>query len=136
MSAPKSDLSKINEKIEEAKKIVRNIEDEYRLKAFEVVLNFLLKKGELEKEVRVKPHRDEKITEFKGLHERIIELREEGFFSEPKNLNDVMKELKNRGYYYGNSDVGRGLLRLTRKKELRRLVKNVEGKEIFVYTLP
>lgn len=67
---------------------------------------------------------------------RITALKDEGFFDKPKDTKEVRKALKDRGYPYTFQTVSIGLLRLVRKKELRRIVEEKEGKEVYVYVIP
>ena len=68
------------------------------------------------------------------LHERILELSSEGYFKDPKSANEIRAELRNRGYAYTFSSLGMGLLALTRKKALRRILERKGEKTLYLYT--
>ena len=61
---------------------------------------------------------------------RIVELRESGFFKEPKRPEQVRSELKTLGHHHNASDVRMGLLRLAQKRELRRIQ---EAENVYLY---
>jgi hypothetical protein len=63
-----------------------------------------------------------------GVTEYLLEAREEGFFSEPRSLNDVKEALETRAHIYPTTTLSPALFRLVRKKELRR-IKDTEDKQ-------
>lgn len=67
---------------------------------------------------------------------RISALIAEDFFQSPKTTKEVKVALKEKGYTYSFQRVSISLMRLVRKKYLRRLREEREGKEIFVYVNP
>jgi hypothetical protein len=71
---------------------------------------------------------------YVGLPGRILNLRDDGFFQNPRTLSEVWSALRERGFYYDRDQVGMALLRLVRRKELRRVFD--EGKKQFVYIYP
>ena len=52
---------------------------------------------------------------------RILELRAEGFFAEPRSSAEVRERLRTDGYHHNAGDIRMALLRLAQNKELRRL---------------
>lgn len=51
----------------------------------------------------------------------LLELIEEGFFGEPKELGQVAAALSERGHFYPVTTLSPAMLRLVRKKKLRRM---------------
>jgi ABC-type Fe3+ transport system substrate-binding protein len=89
---------------EDIKNILKN--HEKRISALEGIL----------KEKPQKPK-----VEYTGIPVRILELRDEGFFKNPKKVEEVRQALKDKGFYYEWAQIGMALLRLVRAKELRRI---------------
>lgn len=71
-----------------------------------------------------------------GIQGRILLLKDEDNFKEPKTVSNIQKLLGEKGFIYKYDDVGVALLRLVRKGFLRRVRQKKEGKEIFVYVKP
>ena len=71
-----------------------------------------------------------------GTQGRILELRSDRFFAEPRRLEQVLEELQIKGYHHNKSDVRMGLLRLARKKLLRRIPYGTGKQETFLYVDP
>jgi len=71
-----------------------------------------------------------------GTQARILELRDEKFFSDPRRLEQVLEELKIRGYHHNKSDVRMSLLRLARKKALRRIPLGEGRQRMYLYVNP
>ena len=67
---------------------------------------------------------------------RITALFDAGFFQSPKMAKEVKTKLKEAGYTYDIQRVSIGLMRLVRKKYLRRLTEERDGKEVYVYVNP
>jgi hypothetical protein len=67
---------------------------------------------------------------------RIAALIDTGFFQSPKMAREVKAALKESGYTYDFERVSIGLMRLVRKKYLRRLTEEREGKDVYVYVNP
>lgn len=67
---------------------------------------------------------------------RITSLLDTGFFQSPKKATEVMTKLKETGYTYDIQRVSIGLMRLVRKRSLRRLTEERNGKEVYVYVVP
>jgi len=125
----------IKKKIRHALKITEDVEPEYKKFAFAAVLGYLLQKGKIAPKAEVKPIARKEIKRL-TLNERILELRDEGFFKEPKSLGDVGAELRNRGYLYSVAHVNVALLRLLRKRGLRRVLEIKAKKKMFLYVNP
>jgi len=71
-----------------------------------------------------------------GTQGRIVGLRAEDFFSEPRRLEQVLEELRVKGYHHNKSDVRMSLLRLARKKLLRRIPFGSGRQRTFLYVNP
>ena len=71
-----------------------------------------------------------------GTQVRILDLRDEGFFAEPRRLEQVLEELRIRGYHHNKSDVRMSLLRLARKKSLRRIPLGEGRQRMYLYVNP
>lgn len=122
-------MENLKKKIEEAKKIVKDVESEYREAAFTAVLTRLLMEG-VEEKIKKKPK-----VERVGLPVEIIEIRNKGFFKESKTVEETRQALKKHGRSYPIDRVGMALLRLARKRELRRFKEERNGK-VLVYAYP
>ena len=68
-----------------------------------------------------------------GTQARILDLRDERFFAEPRRLEQVLEELRIRGYHHNKSDVRMSLLRLARKKSLRRIPLGEGRQRMYLY---
>lgn len=102
--------------------------------AEETEINKILKDHEkrifvLESIIKPKKIKHEKIKKAKkSLPDHIIELREIGFFSQPKTVEDTHKKVQ--GTYPCELDrVRMALLRLANKRELRKTTKIINNKK-------
>lgn len=64
---------------------------------------------------------------------RILDLKTEGYFKDPRLPSEVKSELRVRGFHHNPSDVRMALLRLAQDKTLRRLN---DGGNNFRYAQP
>jgi hypothetical protein len=71
-----------------------------------------------------------------GTQARILELSDDRFFGEPRRLEQVIEELRIRGYHHNKSDVRMSLLRLARKKALRRIPLGEGRQRMYLYVSP
>jgi hypothetical protein len=71
-----------------------------------------------------------------GTQARVLELRDEKFFNDPRRLEQVLEELRIRGYHHNKSDVRMSLLRLARKKALRRIPLGEGRQRMYLYVNP
>jgi hypothetical protein len=71
-----------------------------------------------------------------GTQARIMELRDDHFFAEPRRLEQVLEELRVKGYHHNQSDVRMSLLRLARKKALRRIPLGEGRQRMYLYVTP
>lgn len=76
-----------------------------------------------------------KVAEPKGKHkltDHIIELRENGFFAQPKTADETHAKLQ-ESYHCEPNRVAVALLRLSRRRQLRRATKVSDKKEYQAY---
>jgi len=66
---------------------------------------------------------------------RILSLRDDGFFSQPRSLGEVKAALAERGWHYPQENLGTPLTRLVQKKFLRRAQVANGGKKLWKYSL-
>jgi hypothetical protein len=67
---------------------------------------------------------------------RILDLRSDNFFREPRRLEEVLEELRIKGYHHNKSDIRMSLLRLARKKMLRRIALGEGRQRMYLYVSP
>lgn len=67
-----------------------------------------------------------------GLPDKIIALRDKGFFSQPKTARDVQAKL-NPTYVCEVDRASTALLRLVERKKLRKASKQIDGKKQVAY---
>lgn len=68
----------------------------------------------------------------KNLPDYILELRNAGFFKEPRSGNEVHAALQDK-YHCQSDRVQMALLRMQRRKHLRKTNKAIDGKEQVAY---
>jgi hypothetical protein len=71
-----------------------------------------------------------------GTQARILDLRSDNFFREPRRLEEVLEELRIKGYHHNKSDIRMSLLRLARKKLLRRIALGEGRQRMYLYVSP
>jgi hypothetical protein len=71
-----------------------------------------------------------------GTQSRILDLRTDDFFRDPRRLEEVLEELRIKGYHHNKSDVRMSLLRLARKKLLRRIALGEGRQRTYLYVSP
>jgi hypothetical protein len=71
-----------------------------------------------------------------GTQARILSLRSDNFFRDPRRLEEVLEELRIRGFHHNKSDVRMSLLRLARKKSLRRIPLGEGRQRMYLYVDP
>jgi hypothetical protein len=116
-------------------------EGELKVKAFEVILNNLLRSGE--DETAVGPAAPAVISPRKGMptaraaaastRDRILVLKAEGFFSKSRTIGEVRDQLATRGWLYPLSSLS-GPLQLLASDELRRQKVSDGGKKVWKYS--
>jgi hypothetical protein len=71
-----------------------------------------------------------------GTQARILSLQSDKFFRDPRRLEQVLEELRIRGFHHNKSDVRMSLLRLARKKSLRRIPLGEGRQRMYLYVDP
>ena len=126
--------------VKQAESAVASVKDpELRRAAFEKILDDLLSSPLDEvpsrKPVRAGKRRVKKqiSAEQRGPRAYICEMKEDGFFTEPKTISEVKAELANRGHHVPLTSLSGPLQKLCQSKELRRQ-KAGDKKKTFVYS--
>ena len=85
--------------------------------------------SKLEETSKEKPVR-KIVSKRKSIRDLLIELKNEGFFKQPKHLKEIVDKLASRGYHYQPSSLTEPLQRAVRNRVLGRIKK--EGKWAYV----
>ena len=120
-----------------------------KLKSFEVILGKLLDaadtsvgkilspKESISKRVVVKNKGQEDRGEVPdSCPDRVLALREEGFFKTPRALNEIRDELQLHGWTYPITSLSGPVQRLVQKRELRRMLGSDEKRKSYTYVAP
>lgn len=113
----------LEEKIIKAKKIVEklNLAEPYKSITYRALLDKFL--YEEDKESVAKPVVQKKLK-FRGKKtstvENILNLKEEGFFSSPKSLREIIEKFKSKDYHYHPADLTDPLRRIIRSGQLKK----------------
>ena len=138
------DTKKIIELRRQAEKAVEDMRDgEFKLKAFEVILNHLLSPGKAEPGLessgapKAKPGKYKSADiDSESIAGRILVLKDEGFTKAPKTIGEIRAELQAHGWHYPVTTLSGELIRLVQKRKLRRQKVKVGNKLIWQYTNP
>jgi hypothetical protein len=146
------DTNKLIEARKKAEQAVADMADgELKLKAFGMFLEKLLSAdnsgdsgfgSRKRTKGRARAGRDASETQKKdaapagSVPARIIELKEEGFFTEERGIREIQDELRTHGWRYDLTALSGPLMRLVRKRDLRRLQVNDGNKAIYKYFNP
>lgn len=137
------DAKKLVEIRRHAEKAVEDMADgEVKVKAFEVILNHLLKGDDTlhaeadETKNEPKAKRAAKDTTERTIGGRILVLRNEGFFKNQKTIGETREELRVHGWHYPLTTLSGTLQGLVRKRELRRERGKQGNKNILKYSNP
>ncbi len=68
--------------------------------------------------------------------ERVLALRDEGFFGSQRGLGEALVELKNHGWVYPITSLSGTLQGLVQKGELRRMLVKDGKKRVYKYVAP
>jgi len=138
------DAKTIIELRKQAEKAVADMQDgEFKLKAFEVILNHLLSPGISESmsdsttvpKAGVKQRLSVDI-ESESTAGRILVLKDEGFMRSPKTIGQIRAELQAHGWHYPATTLSGELIKLVQKRKLRRQKGKVGKRNIWLYTNP
>jgi hypothetical protein len=138
------DAKKLIELRKQAEKAVDDMQDgEFKLKAFEVILNHLLSPGKTEptsgkhRDTRAQQEKYESTeTDSESTGGRILVLKDEGFMKSPKTIGEIRGELQAHGWHYPVTTLSGELLKLVQKRKLRRQRVKVGNKLIWQYSNP
>jgi hypothetical protein len=139
------DAKKLIELRKQAEKAVQDMPDgEFKLKAFEVILNHLLAPGkaQLTSESQSEaPQRKVVSNEIedadaKSTQGRILVLKAEGFFKKPQSIGRTRSELVAHGWHYAVTTLSGELIQLVQKRKLRRQRGKEGNRQVWLYTNP
>jgi hypothetical protein len=130
------DAKRLIELRKEAEKAVSEMPDgDLKLKAFEVILNHLITSSLSPPVAQPGAKKADKATvqvsdDFpsESVSGRVMVLKEEGFFKNPKSLAEIREELQAHGWRYPNTTLAPALIRLCGKKRVLRRERTREGK--------
>lgn len=131
----------------QAQKAVSDMSDgDLKLKAFEVILNHLLessKVGPSERRVQDRSGPTDSNEKRAGrsrqptsVGERILALRNQGFFKQLRGIGDVREGLGAHGWHYPLTALSGALQQLVRRGELRRQKTSEGKKRVWKYSNP
>jgi hypothetical protein len=138
------DAKKLIELRKQAERAVEDMQDgEFKLKAFEVILNHLLSPGKTVptsdgSEVLKKPpgRHEPAEVDLESTGGRILVLKDEGFMKSPKTIGEIRAELQAHGWHYPVTTLSGELLKLVQKRKLRRQRSKVGKKLVWQYSNP
>jgi hypothetical protein len=136
------DIKQIKSILKTAEKAAKTIGDkEMRLKAFEIVLSSILRTPQLSSRSGMvaespKPRATVKQTRASSTSDRILLLRDEGFFVAPRTLAQVREELKRHAWHYPLTTLSGPIANLVSKRELRRVREKEGKKSVWKYAIP
>ena len=129
---------KVTEAYNEAKKLVKNFDSEFKSAAFNVIFELLL----LENKIAVTETKTRKLSgkrsvkigssNKQGPMEQLKDLVSDDFFSTKRSMKDILAELDLRGHRYQATNLTRQLNTLVRNKNLRR-TKKKKGKKTVIH---
>jgi len=118
-------------------------EGDIKVKAFETILTHLLSsptQGQPEPRTKSKPQPAEKPRAKESAtssSERILSLKQEGFFKTQKSIAEIRAELKKNGWHYPVTSLSGRLQALVQKRHLRREnVDDADGRKGWKYSNP
>lgn len=136
------DAKKLIELRKQAEKAVEDMQDgEFKLKAFEVILNHLLAPGKAEPSqeistTKVRGKESSEGTDTESTAGRILVLKDEGFMKSPKSISQIRGELEAHGWHYPVTTLSGELMKLVQKRKLRRQKGKEGNKVVWLYTNP
>ncbi len=136
------DAKKLIELRKEAEKAVADMPDgEFKLKAFEVILNHLLAPAKAQPLSSTSAHTESAVRSSKDIEAestigRILVLKDEGFFKAPKSIGKIKAELQAHGWHYPVTTLSGELMRLVQRRKLRRQKGKEGSKTVWQYTNP
>lgn len=125
----------VTEAYNEAKKLVKNLDSEFKSAAFNVIFELLLQEnGVVAKTRKLSGKRSVKIdsSSKQGPMEQLKNLVSDDLFSTERSMKEILTKLDSRGYRYQPNDLTAQLNTLVRNKNLRRVKKKI-GKKIIIH---
>ncbi|MGB8414643.1 MAG: hypothetical protein WCE23_17660 [Candidatus Binatus sp.] len=129
----------------QAEQAVRDMPDgDLKVKAFETILNHLLSISADKSVERSPADRKSPSTQQmdstkapSSLTERILSLKNNGFFAAQRSIADIRHELKKHGWHYPVTSLSGALQSLVQKRALRReLAGDERGRKAWRYSNP
>jgi hypothetical protein len=136
------DAKKLIELRKQAEKAVKDMPDnEFKLKAFEVILSHLLAPGKPEQSLDAGSQPAHSATsstapedrDEQSAQGRILVLRAEGFFKKPQSIGKTRSELAAHGWHYPVTTLSGELIRLVQKRQLRRQRGKEGNRQVWLY---
>ena len=140
------ELQKLKELRRKAEQATSDMPDgDLKVKAFEVVLNNLLRSGEdvprdkpsqapaVAPQNRTPPARGGPVRTIRA---RILVLKADDYFSKLRTISDVREQLASRGWHYPSTALSGPLQQLVQQGELRRQRVSDAGKKAWKYSNP
>lgn len=97
------------------------------LNKIESVLKSFSKNDNLPKPTKQQKSKGKK---YSGLRGTLTEMIQDSFFDTPKELKEIMNEMKARAVFYPRTNYPDSLLRMVKEKQLRRLKENKKWKYV------
>jgi hypothetical protein len=131
-----TDLVALRRRAEQA--VADMAEGPLKVKAFEVILGFLLTSAEPAPtaEPAIGSPEGTRKKAVSSLAARVAVLAEEGFFAQPRSLAEIQLKLAEHGWHYPQTNLSTPLIRLVRQRDLRRLQLAEGNKRVWKYSLP
>lgn len=118
-----------------AQTVVVDLESEFRVPAFAVVLRFLLGSPQPPSPPSAQnTHAKKPAPATASLAGRILALKEEGFFVAQHPVNEVRDQLKRLGFHHTQAAVATKIMALVQRRELRREKVREGAKEVWKYS--
>lgn len=139
------DAKKLIELRKQAEKAVKDMPDgEFKLKAFEVILNHLLAPGKMQAQTssdagsssKHVPAPEPDTADAESAQGRILVLKAEGFFKSPRSIGQTRSELQAHGWHYPVTTLSGELMKLVQRRRLRRQRGKEGNRQVWVYTNP
>lgn len=137
------ELTKIRREAESA--VAEMVDGELKVKAFEVILNHLLRPQDNSQTahtssqhsaIRQDKKQPTKRVSASSKTERILSLKNEDYFSELRTIGQVRQELASRGWHYPLTALSGPLQELVQRRELRRQKMPEGKKKLWKYSNP
>lgn len=134
----------LSDLVKEAERAVAGMSDKaLKTRAFELIMQELLQRGR-HPQSSLAPRAgkgyqtagvERKLPRIArgSLTQRLLELAEGGFFTQPRTSSEARAELQQHGYHYPENSVAMALLRLVRRRVMRRVARSKGKNPIYGY---